>query len=213
MSDKSSDESLVDDVDTDDDALIPDDDSDIEDATEDVPEEDYDFLAFVQGVRPTRRAVTLYQNNDVRAQCDLLKEKIEVSKMAGRDTSEDEELLAEAAAEIIGSGRRVIVQARSSDWSKQFRKSQRAQGVDPFKDKVSDEARAMMMEKYLNALIAEHIVYPATGITAEAISVLGKNNEQEAEKLHQAVRSADGERGVSPDFLRAHSANSRSGSR
>lgn len=189
------------------------DDDDIEDATEAPDEDDYDFLAFVQGVRPTRRAVVLYQRNDIRGQIDLLEEKIKVAKMAGEDTSEDEELLAEAAAEVLESGRRVVVEAKSSDWVKQFRKTMKARGVDPWREKISDEGKAVMMTKYINTYIAEHIVYPKTGISPEAVAALAEGNEQEAEKLHQAVRSADGERGVSADFLRARSAVNRSGSR
>lgn len=212
-----SDESLADEVmpDVDDEAqpLIPDEDDGIEDVTEEPTEEDYDFLAFVKGVRPTRRAVTIYQRNDVREMVDVLEEKIKVAKKAGEDTTEDEELLAEAAAEILGSGRRVVVEARSSDWVQQFRKDMKARGVDPFSKKASDEARRMMMEKYINEFIAAHIVHPTQGISAAAVAALAKGNEQEAEKLHQAVRSADGERGVSPDFLRAHSVGSPSGSR
>ena len=189
------------------------DDPDIEDATEEPDEEDYDFLAFAQGVRPTRRAVMLYQMNDVRADYDLLKEKIDLKRSAGEDTKEDEALLAEVAAELIGSGRKVIVEARSSDWMRQFRKDMKKKGVDPSKDKMSDEARAMMTEKWINELIAAHIVYPKTGISAEAIETLSQNNEQEVEKLHVAVRAADGERGVSPDFLRRPSGTLRSGPR
>lgn len=212
-----SEKSLTDDVtpDPDDEAqpLIPDEDDGIEDVTEEQSEEDYDFLAFVQGVRPTRRAVTIYQRNDMRELIDALEEKIKVGKMAGEDTSEDEELLREAAAEILGSGRRVVVEAKSSDWVQQFRKDMKARGVDPFNKKASDDGRRVMMAKYVNEYIAAHIVHPTQGITAEAVAALGEGNEQEAEKLHQAVRSADGERGVSPDFLRAHSVGSRSGSR
>lgn len=188
-------------------------DDDIEDVTEPLSEDDYDFAAFVAGVRPTRRAVMLYQNNDVRADYDLLKEKIEMKRAAGEDVSEDQELLAEVAGELIGSGRKVIVEARSSDWVKQFRKDMKKRGIDLSKEKVSDEARAMMTTQFVNEFIAAHIVYPRTGISADAIAALSQANEQEVERLHQAVRSADGERGVSPDFLRAHSAGSRSGSR
>lgn len=188
-------------------------DDDIEDVTEPPSEDDYDFAAFVAGVRPTRRAVMLYQNNDVRADYDLLKEKIEMKRAAGEDVSEDQELLAEVAGELIGSGRKVIVEARSSDWVKQFRKDMKKRGIDLSKEKVSDEARAMMTTQFVNEFIAAHIVYPRTGISADAIAALSQANEQEVERLHQAVRSADGERGVSPDFLRAHSAGSRSGSR
>lgn len=211
-----SDESLIDDptVDPDepDEAPLVDDD-DIEDVTVEPTEDDYDFAAFVAGVRPTRRAVMLYQNNDVRADYDLLKEKIEMKRAAGEDVTEDQELLAEVAAELIGSGRKVIVEARSSDWVKQFRKDMKKRGIEPGKEKASDEARAMMATQFVNEFIAAHIIYPRTGISAETIAALAKNNEQEVERLHQAVRLADGERGVSPDFLRAHSAGSRSGSR
>lgn len=213
-----SDESLIDEPtpDSDDPEVAEEsivDDEGIEDATEVQSEDDYDFAAFVQGVRPTRRAVMLYQNNDVRADYDLLKEKIEMKRAAGEDVSEDQELLAEVAAELIGSGRKVIVEARSSDWVKQFRRDMKKRGIEPSKEKASEEARAMMMTQFINEFIAAHIVYPRTGISADAIAALAEANEQEVERLHQAVRSADGERGVSPDFLRAHSAGSRSGSR
>lgn len=212
-----SDESLVDDTtpEPDDEVqpLIPDEDDGIEDATEAPTEEDYDFLAFVQGVRPTRRAVTIYQRNDMREMVDALEEKIKVGKMAGEDTTEDETLLAEAAAEILDSGRRVVIEARSSDWMGDFRKKMKARGIDPSNKKASDEARAMMMTKYVNELIAAQIVYPATGISAEAIAVLAENSETEVDQLHRAVKMANSQRGVSPDFLHAHSAGSRSGSR
>lgn len=214
-----SDHSLTDDdFDSDDepttpDALIPDEADDIEDATEAPDEEDYDFLAFVQGVRPTRRAVTIYQRNDMREQIDTLEEKIKVAQKAGEDTSEDEELLAEAAAEIMGSGRRVIVEARSSDWMGDFRKKMKARGIDPYNKKASDEARTMMMGKYINELIAAQIVYPTTGISADSIAALAKNSETEVDQLHRAVKMVNSQRGVSPDFLQAHSESSRSGSR
>lgn len=209
-----SDESLIDDDPTAENpeaALIEDDG--IEDATEALNEEDYDFLAFVQGVRPTRRAVMIYQRNDMRELVDTLQEKITVSKMAGHDTAEDEELLAEAAEEIVGSGKRVVVEAKSTDWVNQFRKDMKARGVDPFNKKASDEARSMMMSKYLNEYIAAHIVHPTTGISPDALAVLAENSETEVNKLHEAVRAADSERGVSPDFLQRPYGITRSGSR
>lgn len=211
-----SDHSLIDDDPTDDETApeegdLTDEDYGIEDATEEQDAEDYDFLAFVRGVRPTRRAVTIYQRGDMRELIDVLEEKIRVAKMAGADTAEDERLLADAAAEVLGSGRRVVVEARSSDWVKQFRKDMKARGIDPFNKKASDEGRSVMMTKYVNELIAGHIVYPTTGISAEAIAALAENSETEVDMLHRAVRAADGQRAVSPDFLQQPYGDTRSG--
>ena|SRR5690554_5028838 len=211
----------------------PDDDGDdldelIEDATEDMAEDDFDFGAFVDGVRPTRRAVVLYQHNDVRAEVDILSEKVRVGKMAGEDVSEYETLLQQAAEHVLSSGRKVIVEARGSDWQQQFRKDMKARGIDPYAKKF----RADQLEKlpeakrekrlaehrdqlsaYVNHMIAAQIVHPTTGVDADAIARLAANSEQEVEKLHRAVQDANRQPGVSVDFLRAHSGTRRPGLR
>lgn len=200
----------------------------IEDATEAPAEDDFDFGKFVEGVRPTRRAVVLYQHNDVRAEVDILEEKVRVGKMAGEDVSEFEELLAEAAQHILASGRKVIIEARGSDWQRQFAKGLKAQGIDPTAKKFSpahldklpaekaEKRRAEQLEQFaaqVNHLIAAQIVHPKTGVTPEAVAQLAANSEQEVEKLHRAVRDANSQPGVSVDFLRAHSGTRQPGLR
>src|SRR5690554_5211779 len=137
-----------------------------EDVTELAAEEDYDFGAFVEGVRPTRRAVVLYGRNDLRAVYDEMKDMIEVGESTGRDMAEQKALLAEAAEDLLGSGRRVVVEARSSDWVRQFAKDMKKRGVDPDAKGLSDGQRREVHRKLIHEQIAAQIVHPSKGVTA-----------------------------------------------
>lgn len=175
--------------------------------------EDFDFGEFVAGVRPTRRAVVLYQRNDIRADLDLLDDKIEMMRKSGEDTSEQEEIREGVAAELLGSGRMVIVEARSSDWIAAFYKKMRDQGLDlnskalnpdkkPPKDRAEELAKKKLAlaHKLARLQLVEQIVHPSKGVTLEALEKLAENSEKEIDKLFGALNAANGQAGVTPDF-------------
>lgn len=183
-----------------------------EDETEAPTEEDYDFGAFVEGVRPTRRSVVLYGRGDLRASYDELSDAIQIGEAAGKDMGEQRALLEEAADELLGSGRKVVVEARSTDWVQQFFKDAKKRGINPEAKGLSDGQRLEQTRKLILEQIAAQIVYPRKGVSADALAKLQSVNEVEIDKLYRAVRDANAKPAVTADFLQARSGTRRSGS-
>lgn len=168
----------------------------VEDVTVEVADEDFDFGAFVQGVRATRRAVTLVMRGDLVAEMETLVTDIEAAEK--RDESTDA-LMAEyqaARTAFEGSKRRVVVEAKSTDWLTRLHKTlKKSNGLDV--KNAEDRAEILLHQ------VAGQIVHPTKGVTVKALQHLFETAEPEVDKLWQAVNSANkGQAGVSPDFSR-----------
>jgi len=179
---------------------------DIEDITEDLSEEDFDFGAFVEGARPTRRAVTVTMRADLAADMDILVERVAAAEKAG-DTEEVEALVEEfeqVRAVFLASRRRVIVEGRSHEWLVRQEKIAEKEGVAKPGKKASDaELRAYTVEIMLRQ-IAGQIVHPTKGVTVAALRTLLERSEPELNKIWQACRQANTQPAqvVTPDFSR-----------
>lgn len=104
----------------------------IEDATGMPDGEDYDFGELAAGVQPTKRSVMIYQKNDIRALLDDVEEMIRIRGARGDDTSENEAAREALAEELLESGRKVTIQAWTSDRIKKFAEEMTENGIDPW---------------------------------------------------------------------------------
>lgn len=184
------------------------------DVSPDVDAEDFDFGAFLDGVRATRRAVKVYARADLVAQMD---------EVAGgyRDdlpAQAKKKILAEVtrlSEEFEASGRWFVTEARSKEWIDDFRaKTARRLGVDPADSVEADgdltpeqrEARkAVLLEQ-----VAAQVVVPS-GVTAEGLARLGQVNVGELNKIVTAMAYANSQsaaKGMARDFSPAPSAKS-----
>lgn len=191
--------------------------------------EDFDPAEFIAGVKNARRGDTLYQRNDIRADVDILDEKIELMRKAGEDTTEQEDLREQVAQMLLGTGRPWVVEARNSDWDKDFNRRMKKAGINPWSRKFDALTNAKMLSKMteaqkealldehsdlidqvLNHRVAEQIVHPK-GVTAEMVAQLRVNNEQEWQKLVEIVKAVNNQPGVTRDFSSRFSKPNRTG--
>lgn len=176
----------------------------IEDVAHDVAPEDFDFAAFVEGARPGRRAVTLTMRSDLIAEMELVIDRIEAAENAGEPI---DDLLAEyqqLRATFDASRRKVIVEARSTEWLRKIeRDAKKRHKLDP---KKPEDAVTIMLRQ-----IAGQIVHPTKGVTVEALRHLAETAEPEIDKLFRACQSANRTTGVAPDFSRSRSGTTRTG--
>lgn len=186
---------------TDDDAALG-----IEDATQTVAPEDFDFAAFVEGARPGRRAITLSMRGDLIAEMELLIGRIEDAEKRGDNAAVDA-LLGEyeqTKGEYLAARRAIIVEARSTEWLQNLQKQAKKQhGLDP--KKPGDNLTIMLRQ------MAGQIVHPTQGVTVEALRRLYETSEVELDKLWRACQSANSTSGVVPGFSRRSSATNRPG--
>ena len=166
---------------------------------EDAPDpKTFDFAAFVAGIRPTRRAVTIYSRGDLAAERDLLAARISESQDAQRPAKERtamQKRLKEITEEITASAIDVVVEGRSSEWVSKLNQALVKDGVD---DGVVRSSH----------IIAEQVVQPE-GVTAELLEQIRKVSEPQWVALSQATTSANNGQGVTPDFSRGRSGTPR----
>lgn len=91
-----------------------------------------DLWAWVQGVRPTRRAAVVYARFDLQARLDELAELI--PRLSGDQQSAAETEASELQAEILASGMTFTFEGRSQSWMQQFVEDLKAQGVTESED-------------------------------------------------------------------------------
>lgn len=153
------------------------------DATAPLPEpEEFDFAAWLGGVRPTRRAVRLYARADVLGRMEEIAGLIEDAEGEQADALVDE--FEELQRTFEASGRWFFVEARSAEWVEDFRRVyKRDHGI---KGDPGDRQRIAI----ILAQLAEQIVSPA-GVTAEMLERLHEANAGELNKLVVAVTMAN----------------------
>ena len=184
----------------------------VEDATAPVTEEDFDFSAFVQGARSTRRSVRVTLRADLMADLDILLDQIEDAEKRGEDTDALVGEFEATKAQMLASQRRIVVEARSSEWIKRQRKIAEKTGLQVPGKKASDEQFEHYQRELLLRQMAGQIVHPTKGVTVDALRHLYETNEPELNKIFEAVQSANrSPAGVTPDFSRKSSAARRTG--
>lgn len=176
--------------------------TEVEDITEDVTPEDFDFDAFVAGVRPGRRAVRVTMRADLVAEID----KLAVEADTIEDSNGDEmwalyERLQDLKQQIFDSQRTFVVEGRSDHRRREVAKRLEKLGVDkPGKKASEDEVRDYNHELALHCL-ADAIVVPSN-VTVEGLRKLYEISSSEVDKLSGAFldASTNPTKGVDPNL-------------
>lgn len=164
---------------------------DVEDITHDVTPEDFDFDAFVEGVRPGRRAVRVTMRADLAAELDKL--LIEANLLEDKNGEEAQALMdrfEEIKAEITASERTFVVEARSEHRGRQIVKQMEKLGKpQPGKNADDDEIREWNEEVALHRL-ADAIITPSN-VSVAGLRKLYEVVESEVNKLLGAFHEAN----------------------
>ena len=182
----------------------------IEDATVAPRPETFDWDAFLDGVRPTRRGVRIYPQADLVARMEAIAEQIDDMP----DGPEVDALIDdfESLKAQFHNGVWFEVEKRSSEWVEHFRADlakrldlDLGDGTDDTKGRDEDVHTALLHQ------LAEQIVTPA-GITYEHVKRLLDTNEGEANKLVVAMtmvnsQIAEKAQVLSVDFSQRRSKN------
>lgn len=180
------------------------------DATEPQTPETFDLQAFVAGVRPTRRSVKLYPAAHLLARMDELVETIQ-------NAPEDEDVdhlidEFEACKRQYLNGVTFVIEARSSDWEREFRKTVIKQlGVKVSVNKSGDlEGPEDQRARIVLHQLAAQIVQPA-GVTYAHLASMTEANQGEVTKLLTLQRTVNQQIAESADVLRMDFSRRRSG--
>ena len=164
---------------------------DVEDITNDVTPEDFDFDAFVDGVRPGRRAVRVNMRADLVAELDQI--LIKADGLEDPNGEEAQALLArfeEIKKQIEASRRVFVVEARSEHRARELVKQMEKLGLpQPGKKADEDEIREWNEELAIRRL-ADSIIVPSN-VSVEGLKKLRNVAESEVNKLYGALHDAN----------------------
>lgn len=175
---------------------------DIVDITEDVTPEDFDFDAFVDGVRPGRRAVRVTMRADLVAEIDQI--AIQAEALEDPNGEEAQALLnrfEQIKEQITASQKVFVVEARSEHRMRQIVKQMEKLGVTkPGKKADEDEIREYNEELALRRL-ADAIVVPSN-VSVDGLRKINEVAESEINKLFGALHDANTNptKSVDPNF-------------
>lgn len=143
-----------------------------------VTPETFDLAAWIEGVTPVQRTVTLYARGDLFADLSALETKYDEAKRAANvdDMRALKERMREVADQIRASALDVTVQGRSVDWVQRFRKDMEERGLD------SDQATLEQL--------AAQITAPG-GLTVDMLATLRDRIEPQVVALVQAVAAVN----------------------
>lgn len=146
--------------------------------TETITPETFDLAAWIAGVTPVQRTVTLYARGDLFADLSALETRYDEAKRAANvdDMRALKEQMREVADQIRASALDITVQGRSADWVQRFRKDMDERGVD------GDQAT-------LNQLAAQ--ITAPTGLTVDMLATLRDRIEPQVVALVQAVATVN----------------------
>lgn len=172
------------------------------DVSPEVEPEDFDFEAFLSGVRPTRRAVQVFARADLVAVMEEVAGEYAAAEDDGAPAAKRKAIAArftEAREAFLASGRWFVLEKRSSEWIEKFRKGTAAR-LDitlPEDDEKmgTDDRMAMLLEQ-----LAAQIASP-TGVTAAGLRKLYEANEGEVSKLVTAMTFVNTQLGQSAKVL------------
>lgn len=142
----------------------------------------FDLSAWVAGLNPARRAVTIYGRPDLQADVDLLRERMLEARRCGEaEAAEDyKQRLAAVAAELRASALDVVVQATAPELQ------------DKIKADTGCAEGAEMNNDQACMFTAAHVVEPA-GFTAEHVRAILDASPAQATVLIHAVRRVNTE--------------------
>ena len=143
-----------------------------------VTPETFDLAAWIAGVTPVQRTVTIYARGDLFADLSALETRYEEAKRAANvdDMRGIKKQMREVADQIRASALDITVQGRSADWVQRFRKDCEDRGVD------GDQATLEQL--------AAQITAPA-GLTVDMLATLRDRIEPQVVALVQAVATVN----------------------
>lgn len=143
-----------------------------------VTPETFDLAAWIAGVTPVQRTVTLYARGDLFADLSALENRYDEAKRAANvdDMRGIKEQMREVAARIKASALDITVQGRSADWVQRFRKDCEDRGVD------GDQATLEQLAAQITA---------PEGLTVDMLATLRDRIEPQVVALVQAVATVN----------------------
>ncbi len=146
--------------------------------TETVTPETFDLAAWIAGVTPVQRTVTIYARGDLFADLSALETRYDEAKRSANvdDMRALKEQMRDVADQIRASALDITVQGRSAEWVQRFRKDMDERGVD------GDQATLEQL--------AAQITSPA-GLTVDMLATLRDRIEPQVVSLVQAVATVN----------------------
>lgn len=140
--------------------------------------ETFDLAAWIAGVTPVQRTVTLYARGDRFADLSALETRYDEAKRAANvdDMRALKEQMREVADQIKASALDITVQGRSADWVQRFRKDMEDRGVD------GDQATLEQLAAQITA---------PEGLTVDMLATLRDRIEPQLVALVQAVATVN----------------------
>lgn len=135
-----------------------------------------DLTAFLAGIRPIRRAVTLYARGDLLAEVEVLQAKL--STLGPREHQETLDKIAQLQAEMDASAIDVVVEGRSESWRQDQLEKLRAKGLSDFEIGC--------------ALTCAQIVSPP-GFTPDVLAQIAAVSPTQSDLIVLAVQLANGQ--------------------
>lgn len=143
-----------------------------------VTPETFDLAAWIAGVTPVQRTVTLYARGDLFADLSALESRYDEAKRAANvdDMRVLKAQMREVADQIRASALDITVQGRSAEWVQRFRKDMDERGVD------GDQATLEQLAAQITA---------PTGLTVDMLATLRDRIEPQVVALVQAVATVN----------------------
>ena len=143
-----------------------------------VTPETFDLAAWIAGVTPVRRTVTLYARGDLFADLSALETRYEEAKRAANvdDMRGIKEQMREVADQIRASALDITVQGRSAEWVQRFRADLKERGID------GDQATLEQLAAQITA---------PEGLTVDMLATLRDRIEPQVVALVQAVATVN----------------------
>lgn len=142
--------------------------------------EKFDLAAWIAGVRPARRATTVYARPDLLADLDLLAERYALTSPASPDRPALEQQMRDLREQVEASGLDIIVEARSEELRQTM-----AQALEKDGMKATDI-------DYQLAMIASQIIQP-DGLDSATLKKLYEIGPVQVAKIAQAATAANTE--------------------
>lgn len=142
--------------------------------------EKFDLAAWIAGVRPARRATTVYARPDLLADLDLLAERYALTSPASPDRPTLEQQMRDLREQVEASGLDIIVEARSEELRQTM-----AQALEKDGMKTTDI-------DYQLAMIASQIIQP-DGLDSATLKKLYEISPVQVAKIAQAATAANTE--------------------
>lgn len=142
--------------------------------------EKFDLAAWIAGVRPARRATTVYARPDLLADLDLLAERYALTSPASPDRPALEQQMRDLREQVEASGLDIIVEARSEELRQTM-----AQALEKDGMKATDI-------DYQLAMIASQIIQP-DGLDSATLKKLYEISPVQVAKIAQAATAANTE--------------------